>query len=168
MPLNTGRKTAFLQKFVLNNKNKKYKGRSTVRTFEWLSLMQNFTLMEVFFFKKGSTVVNVHTSSSTHTWSNKVTHVQLTGCLFCFQPLVECYTKVKENSFGVQLRLSESWYREYQVGWHLGFFCVFLPQLSGYSVRIQIQRPWVRSPCGAGWTTVSLSFRVNSCADLFE
>lgn len=36
---------------------------------------------------------------------------------FCFvlQPLVECYTQVREKGKGVQLRLSETWYREYQV-----------------------------------------------------
>ena len=51
--------------------------------------------------------------------------------LFCFQPLVECFTKVKENSFGVQLRLSESWYREYQVCW------LFQPSSSciGFSIH---------------------------------
>ena len=34
-------------------------------------------------------------------------------------------------------------------------------------VGIQIQRPLVRSPGGAGWGTVFLFLRVNSCADLF-
>ena len=40
-------------------------------------------------------------------------------------------------------------------------------KLSGYSVRIQIRRPWVRSLDGVGWGTVFLCLRVNSCADLF-
>ncbi|XP_076463840.1 tRNA (adenine(58)-N(1))-methyltransferase non-catalytic subunit TRM6-like [Babylonia areolata] len=31
------------------------------------------------------------------------------------EPLVECFTKVKESGCGIQLKLSESWYREYQV-----------------------------------------------------
>lgn len=31
------------------------------------------------------------------------------------EPLVECYTQVREKGLGVQLKLSESWYREYQV-----------------------------------------------------
>ncbi|KAL8611138.1 hypothetical protein ACOMHN_064428 [Nucella lapillus] len=31
------------------------------------------------------------------------------------EPLVECFTAVKENGLGIQLKLSESWYREYQV-----------------------------------------------------
>ncbi|KAK7488679.1 hypothetical protein BaRGS_00020132 [Batillaria attramentaria] len=37
--------------------------------------------------------------------------------IFCQhkEPLVECYTQVREKGLGVQLRLSESWYREYQV-----------------------------------------------------
>ena len=39
--------------------------------------------------------------------------------------------------------------------------------LGGYSIGIQIWRPWVRSPGGAGWRSVVLSLRVNSSADLF-
>ncbi|GFO32261.1 tRNA (adenine(58)-n(1))-methyltransferase non-catalytic subunit trm6 [Plakobranchus ocellatus] len=31
------------------------------------------------------------------------------------EPLVECYTSVKENHAGLQLKLSETWFREYQI-----------------------------------------------------
>ncbi|BFZ07485.1 hypothetical protein BsWGS_10524 [Bradybaena similaris] len=31
------------------------------------------------------------------------------------EPLVECYTQVKKQRMGLQLRLSETWFREYQV-----------------------------------------------------
>uniref|UniRef100_A0A0B7AXE2 tRNA (adenine(58)-N(1))-methyltransferase non-catalytic subunit TRM6 n=1 Tax=Arion vulgaris TaxID=1028688 RepID=A0A0B7AXE2_9EUPU len=31
------------------------------------------------------------------------------------EPLVECYTEIKKRGIGIQLRLSETWFREYQV-----------------------------------------------------
>ncbi|CAG5136895.1 unnamed protein product [Candidula unifasciata] len=31
------------------------------------------------------------------------------------EPLVECYTQIKKKGIGLQLRLSETWFREYQV-----------------------------------------------------
>ena len=39
--------------------------------------------------------------------------------------------------------------------------------LSGLCIGIEIARPWVRCPVGAGQGSVFLSLRVNSCADLF-
>ncbi|GFR93152.1 tRNA (adenine(58)-N(1))-methyltransferase non-catalytic subunit TRM6 [Elysia marginata] len=44
-------------------------------------------------------------------------HPSSSVVVYCqhLEPLVECYTRVKENHAGLQLKLSETWYREYQI-----------------------------------------------------
>lgn len=44
-------------------------------------------------------------------------HPSSSVVVYCqhLEPLVECYTHVKENHAGLQLKLSETWFREYQI-----------------------------------------------------